>query len=1139
MHVVRGFGFGTLLLPVNFPKPYLSVSLTVETSAQATLAGQLLLRIALPAGAQMGTAVTAAQGWTCSSPGIGQTGTVSCTSHVPFAAGTSATFSFKTGAVCGYCQFDASLSADMPDAPVMASTTAVPVDGKPMLHRIDPTSGNVAGGYFATITGDSLGTAATVTIGTTPVKDIAADGARLTFLMPPGIPGSVDVRVVTAGGLTLTLPAGFTYVGGAGDLDNDGLDDTWERLFGLRSDSGDGDEGGAGDPDGDGFANLAEQAAGTHPRGFFTRYLAEGATSAFFDTQIAVLNPGQVGAKAALRFLRSGQAPITHSMAVPIHRRVTVHPKGIAGLAAAEFSTVVESDQPLVVDRTMSWDATGYGAHSETAVAAPAPRWYLAEGATIAGFQLFYLLQNPSTHDVQARVRYLRTTGPPLEKTYTLPAQSRQNIWANGEQFDGLGPALANAEFSAVVETLDGTPIIVERAMYLSGQGRTFNAGHESAGVTTPATRWFLAEGATGNYFDLFVLIANPTDADAQVKLTYLLGSGETFTRTMTAAANARSGVWVDREQFDGTDGFPLADVAVSTTIESLNEVPLVVERAMWWPGDGSTWHEAHNSAGTTIAGTTWAVAEGEVGGTRHVETYLLVANTSAFAGSARVTLYFEDGTSAEKTYTLIPSSRTNVNVAADFGASVVGKRFGAVVQSLGATPAQVVVERAMYWDAGGVTWAAGTNAVATRLDPAMVTEVSVANGSEVSIDVLSQVQSTIGAAARLVRVEGVPSGAEVMIDGGRVHYRVPSTLVVDHELTAIVEDAQGNETRVPLRIRVKPLAVCSAVDPPDVIAGDVTLQGAAAPGCAWSRNTTQLTVALSGGDNAVRSRVMREAARWEEFSGIRFNFVDGVDGDIRVTFDLNGRSWSMLGTCRNPGPTMNLGWFTASTSDEEIRRTTLHQFGHALGLHHEHLTPTASINWNRPVVYKYYAALGWDTAMVDHKVFNKANSTNYAVYDPTSIMQYPIPPEHTTDGYSVGSNTALSVTDKLFIATLYRGAPAPEIAHGSGGRPEARTAVLRTADAWRKYWNDSLGQIGAEPSVDFARSMVLVIELGQRPTPGYRVVLQAGYQIADTLRFSYTESGPTGPVIQVLSNEFAAFAIPQFIGPVSAGLVQ
>lgn len=500
------------------------------------------------------------------------------------------------------------------------------------------------------------------------------------------------------------------------DSDGDGLPDAWEIMFGLDPASSVDANGANGDPDGDGRTNRQEYEDGTHPRGFFTRYLAEGATSTFFDTQFALLAPGPTDAMAVMRFLRRGQPPIGKTVAVPSRRRVTVTPKSIAGLAAAEFSVAVESDQPLVVDRTMTWDGTGYGSHSETAVAAPSTTWYFAEGATISGFQLFYLLQNPSTHDVPVKVRYLRTTGGPLEKTYVLPAQSRENIWANREQFDGLGTALASAEFSAVVESLDGTPIIVERAMYLSSQGRTFNAGHGSAGVTTPATRWFFAEGNTGNYFDLFVLIANPTGTDAQVKLTYLLGGDDTFTRTMTAPANARSGVWVDHERFEGVAGLPLANVAVSTTVESLNGVPLVVERAMWWPGNASTWHEAHSAAGATTTGTVWAVAEGEVGGSRRVETYLLIANTSARAGLARVTLYFEDGTSAERVYELAPSSRTNVNAAADFGAVVQGRRFGAVVESIGPSPASIVVERAMYSNAGGVSWAAGTSATATRL---------------------------------------------------------------------------------------------------------------------------------------------------------------------------------------------------------------------------------------------------------------------------------------------------------------------------------------------------------------------------------------------------------------------------------------
>ena len=132
----------------------------------------------------------------------------------------------------------------------------------------------------------------------------------------------------------------------------------------------------------------------------------------------------------------------------------------------------------------------------------------------------------------------------------------------------------------------------------------------------------------------------------------------------------------------------------------------------MWWPGPtAATWAEAHNSAGLTSTGKKWALADGEVGGSRAVDTCILIANRGG-ADSARVTLYYEGGTSDSTIIGLPATSRTNVAVAAHFPNSV-GRRFG-VVEALGANP-QIAVERAMYSNAAGVVWAAATNAVGTK----------------------------------------------------------------------------------------------------------------------------------------------------------------------------------------------------------------------------------------------------------------------------------------------------------------------------------------------------------------------------------------------------------------------------------------
>jgi ligand-binding sensor domain-containing protein len=519
------------------------------------------------------------------------------------------------------------------------------------------------------------------------------------------------------------LTSGVVYAGTFGrsvfrlgvlDSDSDGFPNGWEDRYGLSAYGAALEGGPAGDPDGDGTTNLDEYRNGTHPRGFFTRYFAEGATLNVLDTRLALVNLSETQpANVLLRFQKGDGSVTSHYLAVGPHSRSTVDVDAVAGMTSAEFSTVVESDEALVADRTMTWDASGYGSHAETSLAAAATVWYLAEGATHSGFNLFYLIQNPNAQVAHVDVTYLLPEGKgPIVRSYAVGPKSRFNVWVNWE-----GPALASTDVSAVFNS--DLPIIVERAMYLNQAGPdgrfdtkddvVFNAGHESAGVTTLATEWFLAEGNTGSFFDLFVLVANPGDTQADVTATFLLPTGLPVVKQYAIAPKSRFNIWVDYEDPR------LADTPVSTVITSTNGVPVIVERAMWWPGPTSaTWAEAHNSAGLTETGRTWVLAEGEAGGSRGVETYILIANRGE-VDTARVTLLYEDGTTAAKDVPLPGHSRTNVATASDFPGAV-GRRFGAIIEALGPSP-QIVVERAMYSNAAGVWWAAGTNAVATKIE--------------------------------------------------------------------------------------------------------------------------------------------------------------------------------------------------------------------------------------------------------------------------------------------------------------------------------------------------------------------------------------------------------------------------------------
>jgi hypothetical protein len=569
------------------------------------------------------------------------------------------------------------------------------LDDDPTITSIAPSSGPPTGGTNVTITGNDFQPGATVLFDQSPATNVVVVNANtITAVTPAHAPGAVDVTVTTAGG-SFTLPSAFTY--------QSGLPPECAVTFELDPNDVN------GDPDGDGVINLDECNKPTHPKGFFTRYLAEGAANAFFELRLALFNPNTTKSIVLLQFQRLGGGTFTHVLTVNPGQRLTLFPATLPGFTFNAFSTVIESDIEVVVDRQMMWDSvTRYGSHAETSVGVRSTVWYLAEGSTSDPFQLFYLLQNPHEQEVTATIRYLLPFGQaPITREYTLPPLSRTTIPVDSE-----APELVMTDVSAVVEA--SQQIVVERAMYMDRPGESFAAGHESAGVTAPATEWFLAEGATGLFFEMFILLANPNNAPAEVQVDYLQLSGQNLTKNYTVPGNGRFTIWVDDEQFpSGSGNRLLANAAISTRVRSTNAVPIIVERAMWWPQP--VWYEAHNSPGTTQTGRKWALAEGETGGANGTETYILIANVSDRPGAANVTLHFEDGTTATKQIAVASLSRTNVQITVDFPQAG-NRRFAAIIESVGANPADLVVERAMYSNVAGAVWSAGTNAVATRL---------------------------------------------------------------------------------------------------------------------------------------------------------------------------------------------------------------------------------------------------------------------------------------------------------------------------------------------------------------------------------------------------------------------------------------
>jgi hypothetical protein len=423
--------------------------------------------------------------------------------------------------------------------------------------------------------------------------------------------------------------------------------------------------------------------------------LAEGATGSFFHTDLLFANPASIDVPVTIDFLRPDGSTVSHALTVPAYRSATLDVASVPEMEATAAATVVRGVGTIGVERTMRWDASGYGASTERAAPAFSPTWHFAEGSQ-GFFSTFLLLVNPQTTNNLATVQFLRESGGPVIRTYTLAPRARLTIDA------GAIPELVNQSFG--IDVAFAQPAMAERSMYF-GQTPLWTGGHASAGAAALSTDWFLAEGATGSFFKTFVLAANPSNQPADVTFTFLPSSGAPVVRTKQIPANGR--LTVNIEQEDPA----LANAAVGTRVSS--SVPIVVERSQYWPGSPDRWYEAHNSVGQTAASQRWLLAEGRSGGPDGYQTYILLANPDPVQ-EAHVGLTFlrDDGPDVVgRSVSVPPASRVTVSVDPSQIPELTNARFGTSITST----VPIVVERSMYWNANGQFWAAGTNAAAAR----------------------------------------------------------------------------------------------------------------------------------------------------------------------------------------------------------------------------------------------------------------------------------------------------------------------------------------------------------------------------------------------------------------------------------------
>ena len=112
----------------------------------------------------------------------------------------------------------------------------------------------------------------------------------------------------------------------------------------------------------------------------------------------------------------------------------------IPSLESTDVSAEITATQPIAVERAMYRSTGGQIfalGDSAAAVAAPSASWFFGEGATGGFFDtyLFWPIPRPSPRPFRSRT--LRDQGGAVSRTYTVPANSRFNVYVDGEPGNG------------------------------------------------------------------------------------------------------------------------------------------------------------------------------------------------------------------------------------------------------------------------------------------------------------------------------------------------------------------------------------------------------------------------------------------------------------------------------------------------------------------------------------------------------------------------------------------------------------------------------------------------------------------------------------------------------------------------------
>jgi hypothetical protein len=224
---------------------------------------------------------------------------------------------------------------------------------------------------------------------------------------------------------------------------------------------------------------------------------------------------------------------------------------------------------------------------------------------------------------------------------------------------------------------------------------------------------------------------------------------------------------------------------------------------------------------------------------------------------------------------------------------------------------------------------------------------------------------------------------------------------------------------------------LCSTLDP----SAQGFSQGTRATflkGTRWDLKST-LKIRFMDGSPNLWDRVERDAKIWADLTGLTFQFIrppDTQSAPVRVAFTtaLGVRPEEFSSSVGTQAlqvsqflPTIKLGFTPRVLADQrDTTRLILHEFGHMMGLIHEHQNPDANIQFDRNALLAVFGPLGWDAGMIDRNIIQRFDPSLVVAtpFDRQSVMLYAFDSRVARPPTQVSYE--LSENDKRLIRQIY-----------------------------------------------------------------------------------------------------------------------